>query len=511
MSAAPQKAVTNLKNLAGFRFIPTFEQVFDRGRWDVVQFGRDFLDVELHPGQAQWVETHPWADERYLASGNRFGKTWVTAIKGLHHAFYQTRLPRFAELTHRYVVVNLSITLDMAEIGWDTAFTRALDSKLFNRFVIEDECRRTPFPSLVIGGGGKGRGAWRSEFWARSTAKRGKYLLGKDFDYVSYDEAARDPDAPSVRDDVLLMRLADRNGRIDYVSTGNFKNWYYKEFVKAEEEYAKSGAESRIYAQTGSSYDNPHIDHDKLARNEERMSEEFVRQNVYGGFADVAAVFQPEDVEQCYKGIDYPLPYKVVKDATYVAGIDWGRKEDETVIIVLQTDVSPARIAYARAMGGYDTTWDDIYKTVHSVHKRYNDAFLLIDSTSQAGDLHMETLTQQYKIESVAGYNFAGRGARKEDLITIGQRATQDRSVIWPYIPELYDQLVFYSFDDKHLDTDWVMAFCLACLARKRQEWYTVGEISDVMLADSVYRSVSETEDLGDSWERLANDFYAIS
>lgn len=489
-----------------------FVEVWERGRWDITQFAHDFLDIDLHEGQQRWVNTAPWADERFLASGNRWGKSLLSGVKSLHHCLYQTRLPKYAEMTSRYIAVNLSITMDMSLVVWDWAFIRALDSPLYRRFVREDECRRTPFPIMIVGSGGKGKDVWRSEFWARSTVKKGRYLLGKDFDFVNYDEAARDPDGPIVRDDVLIMRMADRNGRIDYTSTGNFRNWYYQEFVQAKQAWEaredKSGAIQ--YAQTGSSYENPYIDHDKLKRNEERLPEEFRDQNIYGGFASSSIIFSLDDIQKCYAGQDYRLPAKPTKAGEYIGAIDWGRKEDETVILVTRINRKPAKLVYAKSMGGSGTTWEDIYREVSAVYEDYNHPFLLIDSTGQQGDIHLQTLRNTYGIQKVEGYNFAGTKSRKQDLITTGQRALQGRWFRWPYIAELYDQLAFYDYNDKNLKTDWVMAFCLMSMAYVRETW-----IDDVVQDTPVVREATRNtpgavvSDAG-PWERLEANVYAV-
>lgn len=695
------RAVVNARKLGGVNFRRTYTEVFDRGRWNIAQFARDFLDIDLHPGQRRWMDSVPWADERYLASGNRFGKcvrkgtliplynggrvpieklpvgsvvwgmrpdcklrpaqvrdkvcsgvkevfrvttasgrevdvtiehplltvggwvslkdlrvddyiavpreynnknpyayrdenghrrvkdrpswklcrgargktirrdkllqigeafsdkemvdlaqsdvlwdriksiepmgedevwdlsinpalghqnfvagdiivhnSWSAAVKCLHHCLYQTRHLKYASMTDRYVAINLSITLDMASIVWDQAYVWALDSPLYRKFLIENECKRTPFPTMVIGGGGKGRGTWRSELWARSTVKRGKYLLGKDFDFVNYDEAARDPDGPSVREDVLLMRLTDRHGRIDYTSTGNFQNWYYSDFIRARNEYDERGDKANLYAQTGSSYENPHIDHDKLKRNEERLGEEYRKQNIYGGFASGAIVFQPYDIEKCYRGQDYALPVAPVKKGEYVGGVDLGRVQDPTVILVTRIDMRPAQLVYAKEMGGPDVTWDDIYKEINIIHRQYNNAFFLIDSTAQAGDIHVQTLQNQYSMKRFEGYNFAGTSGKKKDLISVGQRALQGKWIVWPYIATLYDQLAFYDWDDKHLKTDWVMAWCLMAMAYQRETWIEDDMEEPVLVAGVEERVPGGVVVPVGPAERLANDYY---
>jgi hypothetical protein len=108
----------------------------------------------------------------------------------------------------------------MSKIVTDYCLRMGLDSKLFSRFIIENEIKTAPFPVIPIGTSKSQRvGAFRSEIWARSSAKDARYLLGRKFDFVNYDECARDPHGDKILDEVLRMRLADRSGRIDMTST----------------------------------------------------------------------------------------------------------------------------------------------------------------------------------------------------------------------------------------------------------------------------------------------------
>ena len=83
------------------------------------------------------------------------------------------------------------------------------NSPLLKRFVVDIK-RRDPFPVLILG---DPAGGWESKIWARSAAKGGTYLLGRAFDFVNWDEAAREPRGEFILNDVLRMRMADREGR----------------------------------------------------------------------------------------------------------------------------------------------------------------------------------------------------------------------------------------------------------------------------------------------------------
>jgi len=465
------KKVTTQANVAGpaIHAVPMFSELVERGRMDIVQFTKDFINFpppieSLHPGQVKWAHNFIWTPERMIGCANRWGKTTVAAVKLLHHAFFQTRLPQYSELTHDYTAISLSITLDMAQIAWNFAVMLAQNSPLLKRFIVDIK-KRDPFPLLVLGDGDK----WRSEIWARSTANKGVYLLGRAFDFVNWDEAAREPGGRFILDDVLRMRMADRQGRLDMTSTGAGKNWFWKQCELGR----KNGPyHLQYYFQTGSTYENPSISVDRLEDAKGRMSEAMVKQNIYGEFIDFATVFPIADIEQCYRGIDYSLirtPDQAQReittfprDASFVFGVDLGRKRDPTVILGSRTDISPAHIVYAQEIGN-EEHWDGIYDAISKVYHTFRDPLTVIDATSLGGDISVDILRgERYNVHNIIPYSFAGRGgSQKEHLIQVGQMALQQKAIIWPYIPELYDQLGMYDYKDVHLATDWVMAYCM--------------------------------------------------
>jgi hypothetical protein len=451
--------------------VPNFSTIFHRGRYDIVQFGRDFCDFDVvdengeeHEGQAKWLQENLFASERVLACGNRWGKTTASSVKLRHHALYQTRLGKYSEQKHNYRACALSLTLDMARIAWDKCFFDGMMHPLFKQFIVEKECRLHPFPQMVIGEGRGGEG-FRSELWARTTAREASYLVGHDFDFVSWDEPSREPKGQMILDDVLRMRLPDRDGRLDLIATGNGKNWYYGYYMAMKENYDKGSGNH--YAQTGTSYDNPFISHGALDRAQNRMSPELVRQNVFGGFADTGHIFPIDAVQACYaqnyfQDEGYTFPEKPKANATYVGGVDFGRLRDKTVLLIARSDVSPARIVNAGVWGN-ETSWPDIFKAIAEMQNKYNRAPLLGDATGSAGDITLDTLINSYSVR-ITGHQVGGSSERKKNLVLKGQHAIQGQRIVWPYVPMLQtltDQLIFYSENDKGLDTDWVMAFCL--------------------------------------------------
>jgi hypothetical protein len=161
---------------------------------DIVYFARAFLKLEPHPGQATWLRKSSGL-ENALVTGNRWGKSEIQAVKLLHRALFQIR-PLDKDSKEYYRCVNVSITQDQAGIIFDKALGFIGRSGRFKALV--REIRQTPFPHITLKNG--------SEIWARSTYNRGEHLLGHDFDYVNFDEAAYEPYGEWVVDGVIKLR-----------------------------------------------------------------------------------------------------------------------------------------------------------------------------------------------------------------------------------------------------------------------------------------------------------------
>jgi hypothetical protein len=361
----------------------------------------------------------------------------------------------------------------MARIAWNKCYYDGLAHALYSRFIVEagstDGSKLTPFPIMVVGDGGHGSGSFRSEIWARTTAREAQYLAGHSFDYVNWDEPSRDPKGLHILDDILRMRLPDKDGRIDFTSTGNGKNWYHGLYGEALGKYL--AGDPLYYARTGAVFENPHVSHDAVRRAEDRMNPALALQNIYGGFADTGTTFPVEQVMKCYKDMEYEFPEAPVDEGEYIGALDFGRLRDKTVLIIARVDqpekihLHTPRIVYARQWGS-DSSWSDIFKGIAEQHRKYHRAPLLGDATAMGGDVILSTLVDDYKV-AIRGHQVGGSKDRRVQLLLRGQRAIQSQEVRWCYHPdlhEMYDQLVYFDPVNKHQDDDWVMAFCLLAM-----------------------------------------------
>lgn len=477
------------------RNVAIFRDKLIAGFNDPVSFARDFLDYDPHPGQVAWFRRigndgveKPDALISLLACGNRWGKTDAAAVLLLHRAFYQKRDPNFARdrITKRlktYRAINIAMSLDQAQIAWNRAISIAMDAVRFKDFVTD--IIGAPFPVMKIANGKTGTDRLFAEVWARSTAKKARYLLGKSFNFCNYDEAAFDLDGKYILEDVLRMRLVDEGGELNFTSTPNGKNWYYELFRQGE---ARNPSDPYIFSRSGHTFENVNIKHDAVRMALKYMPRDYAMQNIMGKFVSFSSMFPIEAIQRCTYGQDYlyllPIRYgyelKQVEDddgavgmvsqksdhlSRYVMGVDVARKRDKTVIIVLKLGENgrPHQIVQCKEMS--KTAWEPIYELIEQNAKHYGNCPVLIDSTG-LGDVVLENL--QNRELNVDGYNMGGNNSLKMNLLIKGATAIQGQLVQFPQINELTNQLMYYDINDKRLQTDYVFAFCLAIEAAER-------------------------------------------
>lgn len=463
---------------------------FRRALTDPVYFAQSFLQIDPHPGQQLWL-ANSITPENLLHCGNRWGKSLVQAIKIAHRLLFQIRDLRHDRENH-YVIANVSITLDQARIIFNEVV------RLFRRlpwcdYLIED-LMVTPFPMLRLTNG--------SVLWARSTQRRGEYLLGHDFDFISFDEAAFEPAADYVVEEVLMMRVVDRAGQIDYVSTPRGKNWFYRK----SQEIASRGFSG--YVQRGDSRDNPHLPADYLERTITCLSPQRRAQNIEGQFVDLGnEVLREEDIQRALslwkggpdlgqglhknlsdaehshesqrpyvnpdRGQGHPsLMSEPVRGRHYVHGWDLARKRTWTVGITLDITDRPFQlVAFERFQ---HRSWPAVITAIRQRHAQYGGR-VIIDATG-LGDVVLSELTDI----GAQGYNFGEKGGKaKSELIATLEHAFATGSIGIPMIEmttadgdywSLPNELREFSWDDnQHCDAAFALALAL-WLARQPRE-----------------------------------------
>lgn len=311
--------------------------------------------------------------ENLLVTGNRWGKSFVEAIKIIHHALYRYRDIKY-DTSGKYHIATASITLDQAKIIFNTV-VRILNSTCRVKGMIR-KYTVTPYPRLILGNG--------AVIDARSTQRRGEYLLGNDYDYFVFDEVAFDPEAEYVVNEVIKMRLADREGKLDLVSTPNGRNWFYRKMKELQER----GHDA--YIQSGNSRENKHISAEYLKAQIGYLSDKRVTQNIMGGFVDSGGEIIPgEYIDAAMQSANESINSTIeLRDKHFITGWDLARKKTATVGVTIEVCENMARIVDVTRIRKWD--WNVILAKVRNQQRLYPGR-LLIDATG-LGDVVISQL-----------------------------------------------------------------------------------------------------------------------
>ena len=343
------------------------------------RFAEFALGVTLHPGQSAWLENST-RRENLLVTGNRWGKSFVSAVKLIHSSLYRIRPIRF-DTAGRYRAAVVSITQDQANIVFNHVVRLVRNSPRIDLLVQSIEL--SPYPRLTFGND--------ATIESRTTQNRGEYLLGNDYDLVIFDEVAFEPFPEYVIEEVIMMRLADREGRLDLVTTPNGKNWLYR---RAREiiEKKRDG-----YFQSGDSRENQHISGEFLEERVRYFSEARLKQNIMGQFVDSGGEILPG----AYVDRAVALGSECQSDSEttarrFISGWDLARKRTATVGITVEMTGTLARVVALERFKEID--WTVIIQKI-GVRQRQYPGELIVDGTG-LGDVVVEQL-REYNPTSV--------------------------------------------------------------------------------------------------------------
>lgn len=390
--------------------------------------------------------------ENLLATGNRWGKSFVQAIKILHRAMFKIR-PLGDDGDGRYNIVVASITQDQANIIFNAAVRLVRNNELMSALVTS--IKQTPYPEMVFGNG--------STITARTTQNRGHYLLGNDYDLFSFDEAAFEPDPEYLINDVVMMRLADRNGQLDLISTPNGKNWFFRRMLKLQKDKACG------YVQFGDSRENPYLSTVAINLRLKNLPPDRVAQNIAGQFIDNSqTIFSSAD-------IDWVMEEKTASarqpNRKYISGWDLARKQTFTVGMTFDVTEKPFRMVACERFNNRD--WADVLTAIRKMQTAYSSR-LVVDATglgdvilSELADLKPEGVIFTSRIKAELLGNLLLHHNRRE--IRYGDVVQNEPGgTVWSLESEMRD--ITWENNNKY---DAVMAMALALWPKRNRMIFT--------------------------------------
>ncbi len=266
-----------------------------------------------HPGGQRAIYKHP-ARFQVVACGRRFGKTELGKV-----------------LAYK----------EMAENGgevWWIAPQYKMSTKtwheLLNTFRPIATWVSAQERTIVLPNGGK------LIVWAGDSG--GDAMRGGSPSLIILDEAAMIKDN-SLWFSVILPALTDHKGRAYFLSTPRGRNWFYDIYKKGDSRSSPIDRDDQYKSWNFTSYNNPYISSKVIDDTKKSTPDRFFRQEYLAEFlTDSGTVFRGV--------IDASTaPYCDPYPGSFVFGIDWGRKEDYTVIsvfdVILRTQVNLYRMS----------------------------------------------------------------------------------------------------------------------------------------------------------------------
>ena len=258
---------------------------------------------------------------------------------------------------------------------------------------------------------------WNSQLYCKS-ADNPTSILGERYDLVIVDEAAR------IKRNVFntyIFPTTSKGGKSLFISTPFGKGWFYEKYQDC-----KPGA---FYF---TSKDNPYTSIDEWERAKQKLPEQVFKQEYMALFADDAA--------SVFRGVREIISDDCLEDVTdhrYLLGVDLGKHEDFTVLIVL--DKYSHKVVYFDRFKKIH--WPLQKERIMSIAKRYNNARIIIDSTG-LGD----PISDDLKHKGLLVDDFKISGKSKQQLIDKLSIYIQQKAIIIPNNDILKDELESYGY-----------------------------------------------------------------
>jgi len=244
------------------------------------------------------------------------------------------------------------------------------------------------------------------------TADDPAMLRGDSLDLVIVDEAAHTPRLEEIWTDVLRPALADRKGKAIFISTPNGRNFFWQLY--------QNGLDTERHdwqSFTYSTYDNPHIDNSEVDAMRATMPDVKFRQEILAEFIDGESVFRNVNELATAKKQDEP-----VHGHTYTAGIDWGRSNDYTVIVIY--DVTKGCVAFYDRFSGIE--FSQQLERVKTVIERFKPSTTTVELNSIGTPL-FEQMQKMKLPTKLVGFTMTNIG--KSELVDGLSLALEQRTI----------------------------------------------------------------------------------
>ena len=220
------------------------------------------------------------------------------------------------------------------------------------------------------------------EIWVRS-ADNPDSLRGEGLDFAVLDECAFMKEAAWA--EAIRPALSDRQGRAMFISTPKGRNWFWRLWQRCQDE----GHDEWQGWQLPTS-DSPYIADDEIEAARRGMPEKIFNQEYLAMFLDDAGgVFRR--VMDAATAVHHE---EAQPNAQYVAGVDWGRSHDFTVITVI--DLATNEQVYIDRFTKID--YEVQLSRFRGMVKRFNPTACIVEDNAMGGPLVERLQSEGYPV-----------------------------------------------------------------------------------------------------------------
>ena len=495
-----------------------FLKIVKYGKKDPVFFVNELLGLKLHNGQMLWLwmttktqhdkafelgkKMGKWANredfdkiiyrndflKNILVPSNRWGKTFVTAVKHIWYNYYKIGVrgnPSQIANT-RCGSLNLSPHSNQCQAAFEYILD-ILDSKLL--YTIDgksyvNKCRIGYFYKTHSTQKRQIMFSNNTNFRTVPTgADQASSLAGTHYTFISYDECAQSLNLKEELPAKIMSRLIDFGGPLDLVSTPEVDRPSHQYFFHI----AKLGlkVEDGWWTMIGKIADNSFLGVMEVKRvidSIKTTDPAKYRQVKYGEFVTTGKkMFDTLVVERIWDDFDLSKQRFPIYGNKYILVADWGFSDtgDPTVFYILDYNNAPDyRIAYRESVRGGSPF--AVLAQAKMLQREWNCTHFIHDASSMGGTM-IKKMLREMNMGNIV--DFTSMGGQKADMLFYLITTMTDRREIkydpegkvieknpnfgrlrGYYIPELEEQLGNYQYNpakgvtDKRLEQDDVMS-----------------------------------------------------
>jgi len=426
-----------------------------KGFLDMSYFVHEFLETDTHEGQDKYLRNSRLKTFSMLTAGNRWGKGDVACFKGCWYAYYK---PVPLHLKKKQVnLLNTSISQDQANIIFNKFEEIWKGKKLFSWLITD--IKYSPFPHVKFRTG--------VTWWFRNASQEGKFLLGRSYLWVNFDEADFSKNLSKLIEEVIEPRTWDYNGSVDAMTTPKGKRNAFVLYQKRKKEN-----NPEYYFQRGDTRENKFINQEKLAERIKRMSPRLVMQNIEGQYVESGGMISEEQIQYC-QDISTGLQIEARQGERFINAWDLARRSTWLVRITIKVSCEiPQLVSFERFKEDKDFRNPEYWPmAIAKIVQRHKDwpGKTVIDKTG-LGDVVMSYIPKQVNAIGLDLGTF-DRGTRvKQAIIQNGSSMINMGKVGIPWIEQitngstwtLQDEMRDLEEDTRGIVWDGVCALFLA-------------------------------------------------